>query len=664
MIDNNFLVFIPLLPLIGAILSGIFALSYSEEENGPGNSIISWISCLAPILSFVIAFMFFLKLAGMPEEARVLTFKAYEWIHSGNFNIDIDFLLDPLSAVMILVVTFIGSLIHIYSTGYMAKDRGYARYFSYLNLFTFSMLVLVLSKNLIFMFLGWEGVGLCSYLLIGFWFTDVEKAIAGNKAFITNRIGDFGFLMGIFLLFWTLETMNPNSLDFVSISNSLGLLPPETITAITLLFFVGAMGKSAQIPLHVWLPDAMAGPTPVSALIHAATMVTAGIYMIARLNFLYSLAPLTLLIVATIGLITAFFAATVAITQNDIKKVLAYSTVSQLGYMFLAAGFTAYTASVFHLFTHAFFKALLFLGSGSVIHAMSEEQDIWKMGGLWSKMKITGITFAVGTLAISGIPPFAGFFSKDEILWKVWESGNVPFYLLALITSGLTAFYMARLFFLVFTGNIRNQDHHVVEHIHESPVSMTLPLVILAMGSTIVGFLGLPHISLFGFWLDPVLNVSVTTIAGDTATATYSTGALPAESGGIIEYLLMGVSVIVALAGIGIAYLFYVKNTHILDDIKTSKSFKKLYEFSYYKWYFDEIYQKYLINPLLAFSEAILWQIVDNALIDGLVNGTSKFYYAMSYGFRDIQSGKVRHYAYMMLLGIVIMFIYIGVKTP
>lgn len=659
MIDDNFLVFIPLLPLLGAILSGIFALSYSEEERGPDNNIISLISCIAPALSGVISFLFLFKLLGLPEDQRILTFKAFEWIHSGTLNIDAEFLLDPLSAVMILIVTFIGTLIHIYSIGYMAKDRGFARYFSFLNLFTFSMLILVLSKNLIFMFLGWEGVGLCSYLLIGFWFTDKEKAIAGNKAFITNRIGDFGFLMGIFLLFWSLQQTNTNPLDFVSLKDSAGLISPEIITAITLLFFVGAMGKSAQIPLHVWLPDAMAGPTPVSALIHAATMVTAGVYMIVRLNFLYSLSSTTLIVVAAVGLLTAFFAATVAISQNDIKKVLAYSTISQLGYMFLAAGVGAYSASIFHLFTHAFFKALLFLGAGSVIHAMSEEHNIWKMGGLWPKMKITCITFAVGTLAISGIPPFAGFFSKDEILWKVWETGNTPFYFLALITSGLTAFYMARLFFLVFMGKTRNDDHAVVKHIHESPLSMTIPLVLLAMGTTIVGFFGIPRANLFEFWLEPVLNFRISTIPNDTAIATYNVTPVIENSGSLV-YILMAVSVIVAISGIILAYLLYMKKSEMLDKVKSNKSLRELYDFSFNKWYFDEIYNEYIINPLLKVSDVLLLKFIDKTIIDGIVNGTSKFYSAMSYGFRDSQSGKVRHYAYFMLLGISLMFIYVS----
>ncbi|MFN8575866.1 MAG: NADH-quinone oxidoreductase subunit L [Candidatus Sericytochromatia bacterium] len=643
MIDNNFLVFIPLLPLLGAIFSGIFSLSHANEEKGVSNKIISFISCLAPALSCVIAFLFFFKLQGLAPEERLLTFKAYEWIHVGNLNIDMDFMLDPLSSMMTLVITFIGTLIHIYSVGYMSHDRGFARYFSYLNLFTFSMLMLVLGKNLPVMFLGWEGVGLCSYLLIGFWFSDTEKAKAGNKAFITNRVGDFGFLLGIFLLFWSLQDKGVNPLDFVSMKEGITSLSTETVTTITAFLFIGCMGKSAQIPLHVWLADAMAGPTPVSALIHAATMVTAGIYMIVRLNFLYALAPATLTFISAIGLLTAFFAATVALTQSDIKKVLAYSTVSQLGYMFLGVGVGAYAAGSFHLFTHAFFKALLFLGSGSVIHAMSEEQNIWKMGGLWNKMKITGLTFAIGTLAICGIPPFAGFFSKDEILWKVWETGNIAFYGIALLTAGLTAFYMSRLFFLVFLGETRNKDHHVVEHIHESPTVMTLPLIILAIGSTLVGFLGIPHSSMFEAWLEPVITAkSVVEGHGEAS----------------MEYILMALSVIVAIIGIATAYMMYIKNPSSLNKFKTNSGLKKLHSFSQNKWYFDELYQSLLINPLMKFSDLILFRFIDKNIIDGIVNGTSNVYEVLSGGLRDIQTGKVRHYAYIMLFGILMMFFY------
>lgn len=649
MIDSSLLPLIPLLPLLGAIVSGFYSLSKNNSEEGPNKSIISFISCSAPILSFILSFMFFLGLTDNKE--RFFSFNAFEWINSGTLNINAEFYLDPLSSMMTLVITFIGSLIHIYSTGYMQKDRGFARYFSYLNLFTFSMLILVLGKNLPMMFLGWEGVGLCSYLLIGFWFTDKEKAIAGNKAFITNRIGDFGLLMGTFMLFWGLQKYTPNSLDFMAIRDNLKYLDPTTITAITMLLFVGCMGKSAQIPLHVWLPDAMSGPTPVSALIHAATMVTAGIYLIVRMNFLYSLAPATLSFILLIGVLTAFFAATVAITQSDIKKVLAYSTVSQLGFMFIAVGSGAYVAASFHLFTHAFFKALLFLGSGSVIHAMSEEQNIWKMGGLFSKMKITGTTFAIGTLAICGIPPFAGFFSKDEILWKLWETGNTVAYAIALITAGITAFYMARLFFLTFLGDkIRHEDHHVVEHVHESPLVMTLPLIILAIGSTVVGFLGIPHSSMFEEWLNPVLM----------GTSEVAKNMHHENANDSMEYMLMGLSVLVALIGIGFAYVLYVKDKS--GNMLKKVTGKVLFNISNNKWFFDEVNDKIIIKPLVKTSDYFLFRFVEKNIIDGFVNGVSSVYTAMSYGFRDISSGKVSNYAYFMIIGLIVMFSYAILK--
>lgn len=649
--EDKLLFLIPFLPLLGAIISGLFALYYSHKENGANDKTIAYISCFMPILSSILAFFYFYKLHGLPEDNRFIISNLFTWISSGNLNINFELLLDPLSAVMIIIVTFVGSLIHIYSVGYMDKDRGFARYFSYLNLFTFSMLMLVLSKNLVVMFLGWEGVGLCSYLLIGFWFTDREKAIAGNKAFIVNRIGDLGFLLGIFLIFWTLQSSTTQALDFLVIKENANLIPLGTVTIITLLLFMGAIGKSAQIPLHVWLPDAMAGPTPVSALIHAATMVTAGIFMVARMNFLYSLAPLTLTLIAIVGVATAFFAATVAITQNDIKKILAYSTVSQLGYMFLGVGVGAYSAGMFHLFTHAFFKALLFLGAGSIIHAMSQEQNIWKMGGLWSKMKVTAITFLVATLAISGIPPFAGFFSKDEILWKVWESGNIIIYAIALITAGITAFYMARLFFVVFFGETKTEDKHTLEHIHESPKTMTIPLIILAIGSALVGFLGIPHISLFEKWLEPVF---------ETHSTSWTSIVTPHQLVGTQEYILMILSVAVALVGILLAYSFYITKKETPETLLQNNFVKKLYNFSLNKWFFDEMYEKFIIKPLMFVSEWGLWKFFDNIIIDGLINGSSKLYYCFSDGLKEIQTGKVRYYAYAMMVGIFVMFVYIA----
>ncbi|MFN8673845.1 MAG: NADH-quinone oxidoreductase subunit L [Candidatus Sericytochromatia bacterium] len=647
MLDESLLPLIPLFPLAGAFISGLYSLSKHNSEEGPNKKLIATISCLAPIAAFILSALFFLDLSGKEETARFFSYSLFDWINSGRLNVNAEFYLDPLSSMMTLVITFIGSLIHLYSVGYMEKDRGFGRYFSYLNLFTFSMLMLVLGKNFPMMFLGWEGVGLCSYLLIGFWFNDKEKAIAGNKAFIANRVGDFGLLMGMFLIFWALQGKTTNALDFFAIKDHIKLIDPTLATAITMLLFVGCMGKSAQIPLHVWLPDAMAGPTPVSALIHAATMVTAGIYLIVRLNFLYSMAPNTLAFILLIGVLTAFFAATVAITQSDIKKVLAYSTVSQLGFMFIAVGSGAYVAATFHLFTHAFFKALLFLGSGSVIHAMSEEQNIWKMGGLFSKMKVTAITFGIGTLAIAGIPPLAGFFSKDEILWKLWETGNTVAYGLTLLTAGLTAFYMSRLFFLTFSGDkVRHEDHHVVEHIHESPMLMTLPLIILAIGSCLVGFLGIPHNSMFESWLEPVIST------------THKVAEVHTEDS--MEYILMALSVVVAVIGISFAYVLYVKDKS--GNLVKKLTGKTLFNISNNKWFFDEVNQKILVTPIIKVSDYFLFRFVEKILIDGLVNGTAKFYSAMSYGFRDISTGKSRNYAYFMIIGLIIMFSYAILK--
>jgi NADH-quinone oxidoreductase subunit L len=637
MLDSRLILLIPILPLISAIISGTYSLFNSEKDNYKVNEkFISIVSCFMPILSFIISFILFLSLINLDSSNRSISYNFYNWISSGHLNIDFELILDTLSSTMTLIITFIGSLIHIYSISYMHNDRGFSRYFSYLNLFTFSMLILVLAKNLPLMFLGWEGVGLCSYLLIGFWFQDREKAIAGNKAFITNRIGDLAFLIGMFLIFWQIGTF-----DFISINQRASEINSEIITIATLLLFFGAIGKSAQIPLHVWLPDAMAGPTPVSALIHAATMVTAGIYMIVRLNGLYTLSPFTLSVISGIGLFTAFFGATVALTQNDIKKILAYSTVSQLGYMFLGVGVGAYTSGMFHLFTHAFFKALLFLGSGSVIHAMSNEQDIWKMGGLFSRMKITAVTFAIGTLAICGIPPFAGFFSKDEILWKVFESGNTIFYLIALFTSLLTAFYMSRLFFVVFLGNLRNKDENVVNHIHESPIFMILPLIVLAIFSTLVGFFGIPHFSLFESWLNNVINNQKEILYHQESS---------------MEFLLMGVSVITAVIGISLAYYLYIFNKKIIQNLYNNPKLKTLYKISNNKWYFDEVYRDIIIKPLYFISKNILF-IIDKYLIDGFVNGIGKVYFVVSYAFRDIQSGIVRHYAYFIVFGMLIIFL-------
>jgi NADH-quinone oxidoreductase subunit L len=499
---SDYIFLIPLFPLVGVLINGLLLGRLPRP-------VVSFVACSTVGLSFVTSLLLFFELVGMEPAHRILQQTLFTWIPSASFNANVAFLLDPLSAVMILVVTGVGFLIHVYSTGYMHHDPCFGRYFTYLNLFTFSMLMLVLADNFLLMFVGWEGVGLCSYLLIGFWFEKKSAADAGKKAFIVNRIGDFGFLLGMFVIFW-----NIGSLDFLTVAEkapAIFVAGGGLITAACLLLFVGAIGKSAQIPLYVWLPDAMEGPTPVSALIHAATMVTAGVYMVARSSALYMLAPDALLVVAIIGAGTAFFAATIGLAQNDIKRVLAYSTVSQLGYMFLACGVAAFTAGIFHLVTHAFFKALLFLGAGSVIHAMSDQQDMRRMGGLKKYLPVTFGTMLIATLAISGIPGMSGFFSKDEILWKSFSSdhGHWALWVIGVATAGLTAFYMFRLIYLTFYGKER-MDDHTRGHIHESPRSMTVPLMILAVLSVVGGFVGVPHVffgatNYFERWLEPVI---------------------------------------------------------------------------------------------------------------------------------------------------------------
>ncbi len=524
----SFLWLIPFFPLAGALINGLLAASTSHRPHGPNRALVAWIACLAPAASFAVTVAGFFSLRAMEPAERLLTQRLFTWIRAGDLTVDLGFLFDPLSSAMLLFVTGIGFLIHLYSVGYMSHDRGFARYFAYLNLFMFAMILLVLGDSLPVLFIGWEGVGLCSYLLIGFWHEDPEKAKAGMKAFVVNRIGDFGFLLGMFLIFWTLREGGTPTLAFAGMKEQAYLLGGAA-TAIGLLLFLGAAGKSAQIPLYVWLPDAMAGPTPVSALIHAATMVTSGVYMVTRMSFLYDLAPAALAVVAVVGALTALLAATIGLTQFDIKKVLAYSTVSQLGFMFLGAGVGAYAAGMFHVVTHAFFKALLFLGAGSVIHALSGEQDIRKMGGLFRKIPVTSRTFLVAWLAICGIFPFAGFFSKDEILWKAFSQPDpaaswLPqaLWLVAFLTAAITAIYMTRLVVLTFFGRSR-VDHAVEHHIHESPWTMTAPLIVLAIGSTVIGFAGTPPLlgmgsNRFEGWLHPVVAsapavpASVTTI--------------------------------------------------------------------------------------------------------------------------------------------------------
>ena len=611
---------IPLLPLIGFLINGLGRNSLSKRMSGIiGSGVI--------LFSFLLSLYVFFNVKGGNSHLA----HYFNLIDINSFTIGFDFQIDPLSSLFLLIITGVGFLIHLYSTAYMHEEDGkdYAKYFAYLNLFVFSMLLLVMGGNYVILFIGWEGVGLCSYLLIGYWFKNVNYTNAAKKAFVMNRIGDLGFLLAVFWLLNKLGTTN-----FTDVFANLSKLSTTDITGITLLLFVGATGKSAQIPLFTWLPDAMAGPTPVSALIHAATMVTAGIYMIARSNVLYNLAPLTQEIIMWIGLATALLAATIALKQNDIKKVLAYSTVSQLGFMFLALGTGNYIAAVFHVMTHAFFKALLFLGSGSVIHGMHHEQDINNMGGLKSKMKITYITFFIGCLAIAGIPPLSGFFSKDSILIGAYEHNKIV-YAIALFTACLTAFYMFRLLFITFNGKFRGTQKQW-NHVHESPAAMTVPLIILAVLSAIAGFVNIP--ALFGgtesltHFLSPVIQQTHQT------TLSHAT-----------EYMLMGGAVVLISAVISWAY-FKFKNYEPKEE---TSSFGKTLE---NKWYVDEFYNSILVKPLQAIA-AFFNTIVEKKGIDGMVNGVGK---VVNYGSRQIrllQSGQIGHYVLLMVLGILVLLI-------
>jgi len=593
---------IPAFPLAGFLINGLLGRRIGDRAVG-------FVGPAAVGASFAVAVAAFVALAGRPVEARVLDQNLYTWLAVGDFYAQAAFLLDPLSAVMVLVVTGVGFLIHVYSVGYMRGDPGFWRFFAYLNLFTFAMLILVMADNFLLMFVGWEGVGLCSYLLIGFWFDNDDYASAGKKAFIVNRIGDFGFLIAIFLIFGSF-----GSIAFADVlPHAASVLEPGAPLAFWICFFlfVGAVGKSAQIPLYVWLPDAMAGPTPVSALIHAATMVTAGVYMVARAHALYELAPTALAIVAGVGAATALFAATIGLVQNDIKKVLAYSTISQLGYMFLGVGVAAFAAGIFHLVTHAFFKALLFLGAGSVIHALHDEQDMRRMGGLRAHMPVTYWTMLAATLAIAGIPPLAGFVSKDEILWKTWESGHPVLWAIGFVTAGLTALYMFRLFFLTFHGEFRGTDAEKA-HLHESPWSMAGPLAALGVLSVAGGWIGLPaaigeplgHVpNLFHDWLAPVFE------SGHGAAAEAHHAIPP------IEYGLMAASVAVAALGVMVAWRLYLKDPRLPERI--AERFHGAYVVLRGKYYVDEAYDFLVVRPFLGLSR-FAWRIVDDGLIDGL----------------------------------------------
>jgi len=618
---------IPVLPLLGFLCISFF----QKQLNGKTAGVIGSLTVLG---SFIISCGLFFQLS---EPATVGYF---DWINAGSLKIPISFLIDPISIVMLLIITGVGFLIHVYSIGYMAHDAAFARFFSYLNLFIFFMLILVLGSNYVLMFAGWEGVGLCSYLLIGFWFKNTDYNNAANKAFIMNRIGDLGFLLGIILMFVTF-----GSVQFADVFGAAKDLPDNqtTIVAITMLLFVGAMGKSAQIPLYTWLPDAMAGPTPVSALIHAATMVTAGIYMVVRSNILYSIAPSTLEFITIIGAATAIFSATIALAQTDIKKVLAYSTLSQLGYMFAALGVGAYSTGLFHVTTHAFFKALLFLAAGSVIHAMGGEQDIRRMGGLRKKLPVTYVVFLIGTFAISGVPPFAGFFSKDEILAKAHEHSDLLFFVLS-FTSVITAVYMFRLLFLTFFGSFRG-THDQEHHLHESPPVITIPLIILAVLSTAGGFLGLPSVfsehHLFGRYLEPVLSVAG---SGNIAEASH-----------LFEYALMGISVVALLILGYLAFDRFAKK-QIVPPLNEDE-FKPWYRLLYNKYYVDEIYEMIFVKPLYRIS-GFFYKILDLKVVDGAVNLVGKGVNKGSSVIRLAQEGSVGFYIFAMVTGIILMMLY------
>lgn len=626
----NLVWLVPVLPLAGFLINGLFRNNLSKSLTG----IIGSGTILA---AFILSLLIFGQVRQEGFQPVVVTL--FDFISVGKLSIPFAFQVDQLSVLFLLIITGVGFLIHLYSTAYMHEEEAphFARYFAYLNLFVFSMLLLVLGSNFVIMFIGWEGVGLCSYLLIGYWFKNIEYGNAAKKAFIMNRIGDLGFLIAIF---WIINQYG--SVNFIDVFAHAKGTSVAVLTGITLLLFVGATGKSAQIPLYTWLPDAMAGPTPVSALIHAATMVTAGIYMIARSNIMYTLSPVTQTVVAVIGLATALFAATIALKQNDIKKVLAYSTVSQLGYMFLGLGAGAYTGAVFHVMTHAFFKALLFLGAGSVIHAMGSEQDIRKMGGLKKFLPVTHATFLVGCIAIAGIPPFSGFFSKDEILAAAYGASPV-YYVIGVFTAMLTAFYMFRLYAMTFRGQFRG-THEQEHHLHESPSAMTLPLIVLAILAAVAGFLGIPTIfAPNAHWLEHFL---APVFAGSTSL---QTAAAEGAASSAHEWGLMGISVAVALIGTIWAWTRFSKRPELED----AKGFGKVLA---NKWYVDEIYNALIVRPLNGLGK-FFNGFIEKSVIDGLVNGVGRLVQYGSRQIRLLQSGQVGGYVLLMVVGIIVLFL-------
>ena len=633
---------VPALPLAGFLLCILLGRRLGKgfvSAIGVGSVGLATVAAWARLVPY-------LSGAGAPEVERIAP-----WIDAGNFSVDLSLRLDPLSGLMISFVTFVGFLIHLYSIGYLKNDEidaGYARYFAYMNLFMFSMLTLVLSNNFVLLFVGWEGVGLCSYLLIGYYFEKDFAAAAGKKAFVVNRIGDFGFLLGMFGLFSLFGTLDFDGVFSAAASDPARFGPG--LTVVCLLLFVGATGKSAQVPLHVWLPDAMAGPTPVSALIHAATMVTAGVYMITRCNVLFRLAPEAMFVMAVVGGATAIFAAVIAIAQTDIKRVLAYSTVSQLGYMFLACGVGAYVAGMFHVLTHAFFKACLFLGSGAVIHALGGEQDVRRMGGLARRLPVTYRTFLVATLALAGIPPLAGFFSKDAILTGVFAAHRPILFALGLFTAGLTAFYMSRLVSLTFAGEFRGTPEQA-HHVHEAPPAMTLPLVVLAFLSAVGGFVGLPEVfgeraNRIAAFLAPVLPPLV--MPGGEATHH-----LPAST----EWLLMGMSVAVAVAGLLLAWKWYAKEAG-RPAVRLAARFPGLYALVADKFRIDELYDRLFVRPF-AWLARVLWKVVDVLLIDGVLNAGAFVVELTGDALRFLQTGNVRNYALTFLLGVVALVLFV-----
>jgi NADH-quinone oxidoreductase subunit L len=622
---------IPFLPLTAFILNILIGKEVFREK-------AHWVAVLAVVGSFIISVATLLDVIS----GKTLNKDLYTWIVSGTFKVSVGFLIDPLTAVMLIVVTTCSSLIQIYSIGYMHGDKGYYRFFSYMSLFTFCMLMLVMSNNFLQLYFGWEGVGLCSYFLIGYYFNKKSASDAGKKAFIVNRFGDFGFGLGVIMVFLTFGTLH-----YLPVFNNVSGIVGKTVhllgfdislvTLIALLLFCGAVGKSAQIPLHVWLPDAMEGPTPVSALIHAATMVTAGVFLVARCSPIFNFSEAALIVVALTGAITSLFAATIGLVQNDIKRIIAYSTISQLGYMFIGCGVGAYAAGIFHLYTHAFFKSLLFLCAGSVMHAMGGELNLQKMGGLKKYMPVTYLTFVLGSLSISGVPGFAGFFSKDEILWLAYSSANPVgkfVWLLGTIGAFLTALYSFRLIFLTFHGKFRG-THEQEHHLHESPKVMTIPLILLSLGAIAAGWVGIPHLlggeSHFAEFLKPVL------------------GHPEAHGAHNEEWMVMGISVIVGLSGIGLAAYLYLARTDI--PVRLANTYSAVYNTLFNKYYVDELYSFLFVRPTFWAARNILVGFTDAKIIEGIVNGVPKSIGEFSETLRKIQTGLAQHYAIIMAAG-------------